>query len=66
MRHSPAELAALVEGTETCPHRFLGAHPLADGGVVIRALFLGATSCKVLKAKASRGEEMAKLADLGV
>lgn len=66
MRHSPAELAALVEGTETCPHRFLGAHPLADGGVVIRALFLGATSCKVLKDKASRGKEMAKLADLGV
>jgi len=66
MRLSPAELAALVEGTETCPHRFLGSHPLADGGVVIRALFLGATSCKVLKDEASRGKEMAKLADLGV
>ncbi|MEY4402501.1 MAG: hypothetical protein RIR91_536, partial [Verrucomicrobiota bacterium] len=66
MRLSPAELAALVEGTETCPHRFLGWHPLADGGVVVRALFPGATGCQVLKDGANRGKAMDCLDAFGV
>ena len=39
MRLSPAELTALVDAKETSPHRFLGLHPLAGGGLVARSLF---------------------------
>jgi len=51
MHLSPAELTALVDGTETCPHRFLGQHPLGQAGAVVRALFPGALSCEVVTAE---------------
>lgn len=66
MRLSPAELAALVEGTETCPHRFLGLHPLNDGGVVARALFPGASSCALVRGGKFKPRAMVRLADEGV
>ena len=49
MRLSPAELTALVDATETCPHRFLGLHPLGDGGCVVRCLLPGALSVAVVE-----------------
>jgi len=66
MRLNPAELTALVEGTESCPHRFLGLHPLGDGGWVVRTLFPGAVACRVLTAAAPEGLPMERLAPAGV
>jgi len=48
MRLSPAELTALVDAKETSPHRFLGLHPLAEGGLVARALFPWAGACELV------------------
>ena len=48
MRLSPAELTALVDATETSPHRFLGLHRLAGGGLVVRSLLPWATGCELL------------------
>ncbi|MFM7241937.1 MAG: GlgB N-terminal domain-containing protein, partial [Opitutia bacterium] len=47
MRLSPAELTALVDATETCPHRFLGLHSLGDGDCVVRCLLPGAEAVEV-------------------
>jgi 1,4-alpha-glucan branching enzyme len=66
MRLSPAELAALVEGTETCPHRFLGIHPLSDGGVVVRALFPGASGCQVRREGGLAPLAMSRLDPAGI
>ena len=48
MRLSPAELTALVDAKETSPHRFLGLHPLAEGGLVARSLFPWASACELV------------------
>ena len=48
MRLSPAELTALVDAKETSPHRFLGLHPLAGGGLVARSLFPWASACELV------------------
>ena len=54
MRLSPAELTALVDASETCPHRFLGLHPLGDGGCVVRCLLPGAIAVEVLEVERRR------------
>ena len=66
MRLSPAELTALVDATETSPHRFLGLHGMAGGGCVVRSLFPGAVSCGLRKAPASSSLPMARLHACGV
>lgn len=53
MRLSPAELSALADTKETSPHRFLGLHPLAGGGLVARALFPGASACALVPGDAT-------------
>ena len=63
---SPAELTALVDATETCPHRFLGLHPLAGGGSVVRALLPGAAACELLRGGSAKASLMAKLHADGV
>ena len=66
MRLSPAELTALVDATETCPHRFLGLHPLGDGGCVVRCLLPGALSVEVLTEQARKPLAMARLHAVGL
>ena len=66
MRLSPAELTSLVDATETSPHRFLGLHGMAGEGCVARALFPGAVSCELWKAKARQGLPMVQLHASGV
>ena len=68
MRLSPAELTSLVEGTESCPHRFLGLHPLGKTGFVVRGLFPGALACSVVVhgAKSAAVHPMERLHAAGV
>jgi len=67
MRLSPAELTALVDATETCPHRFLGLHPLGDGGCVVRCLLPGALQVEVLEVgQASKALVMERLHAVGL
>ena len=66
MRLSPTELTALVDATETCPHRFLGLHPLGDGGCVVRCLLPGALSVEVLTEQARKPLAMARLHAVGL
>jgi len=66
MRLSPAELTALVDATETCPHRFLGLHALGDGGCVVRCLLPGAGSVEVWDVAAGVGLPMERLHAVGL
>jgi len=66
MRLSPAELTALVDATETCPHRFLGLHALGDGGCVVRCLLPGAVSVEVRDVAAGVGLPMERLHAVGL
>lgn len=66
MRLSPAELTALVDATETCPHRFLGLHALGDGGCVVRCLLPGAVSVEVRDVAAGVGLPMEHLHAVGL
>ena len=66
MRLSPAELTALVDATETCPHRFLGLHALGDGGCVVRCLLPGAVSVEVREVAADVGLPMERLHAVGL
>ena len=66
MRLSPAELAALVDATETSPHRFLGLHPLGGGGLVARALFPWAAACELLPEGPAKAVPMSRLHPAGV
>jgi 1,4-alpha-glucan branching enzyme len=66
MRLSPAELTALVDATETCPHRFLGLHALGDGGCVVRCLLPGAVSVEVWDVAAGVGLPMERLHAVGL
>jgi len=66
MRLSPAELTALVDATETCPHRFLGLHALGDGGCVVRCLLPGAVSAEVRDVAAGVGLPMERLHAVGL
>ena len=66
MRLSPAELTALVDATETCPHRFLGLHALGDGGCVVRCLLPGAVSVEVRDVAADVGLPMERLHAVGL
>jgi len=66
MRLSPAELTALVDATETCPHRFLGLHALGDGGCVVRCLLPGAVSVEVRDLAAGVGLPMERLHAVGL
>jgi len=66
MRLSPAELTALVDATETCPHRFLGLHALGDGGCVVRCLLPGAVSVEVWDIAAGVGLPMERLHAVGL
>ena len=66
MRLSPAELTALVDATETCPHRFLGLHALGDGGCVVRCLLPGAVSVEVWEVAAGVGLPMERLHAVGL
>ena len=66
MRLSPAELTALVDATETCPHRFLGLHPLGDGGCVVRCLLPGATAVEVRELATGAAFPMERLHAVGL
>jgi 1,4-alpha-glucan branching enzyme len=66
MRLSSAELTALVDATETCPHRFLGLHALGDGGCVVRCLLPGAVSVEVWDVAAGVGLPMERLHAVGL
>ena len=66
MRLSPAELTALVDATETCPHRFLGLHPLGDGGCVVRCLLPGATAVEVRELTTGAAFPMERLHAVGL
>ena len=66
MRLSPAELIALVDAKETSPHRFLGLHPLAGGGLVARALFPWASACEFVPDGPAKPVPMTQLHASGV
>ena len=66
MRLSPAELTALVDASETCPHRFLGLHPLGDGGCVVRCLLPGAIAVEVVEVGGRKPLAMERLHAVGV
>lgn len=66
MRLSPAELTALVDAKETSPHRFLGLHPLAGGGLVARALFPWASACELIPEGPAKPVPMKQLHASGV
>lgn len=50
------DLTRLLAGTHDTPHRFLGAHPRAQGGVVIRAFHPDASSAVCLLQGSAGGE----------
>ena len=66
MRLSPAELTALVDAKETSPHRFLGLHPLAGGGLVARSLFPWASACELVLEGPTKPVPMKQLHASGV
>ena len=66
MRLSPAELTALVDAKETSPHRFLGLHPLAGGGLVARSLFPWASACELVPEGPAKPVPMKQLHASGV
>ncbi len=66
MRLSPAELTALVDAKETSPHRFLGLHPLAGGGLVARSLFPWASACELVPEGPTKPVPMKQLHASGV
>ena len=66
MHLSQAELTRLVEGKESSPHRFLGLHPLSQGGYVVRALLPGATTCELIRDGEAKGVSMKKIHSSGI
>jgi 1,4-alpha-glucan branching enzyme len=66
MRLSPAELTALVDAKETSPHRFLGLHLLAGGGLVARSLFPWASACELVPDGPTKPVPMKQLHASGV
>lgn len=66
MHLSSAELVALVEGRESCPHRLLGVHSLEKGGAVVRSRLPGALACELILEGKAKGLPMKKIHAEGV
>ncbi|WP_153502878.1 1,4-alpha-glucan branching protein GlgB [Cumulibacter manganitolerans] len=62
----PADVARLLAGTHHSPHSFLGAHPVDDKHVVVRAYYPHATAVEVIAEGTRARTPMRRLADEGL